>query len=140
MSTPAIAITPTGSWMKQSETLLSFGMIVGLVVMLVPLPQWLLDLLLAANLAATVLLLLVTLSAKRALELTVFPSLLLLLTLYRLSLNVATTRLILLEGDAGHIVTAFGNYVVGGELVVGLTIFLILVTIQFMVITKGAGR
>ena len=126
--------------MKQSETLLSFGMIVGLVVMLVPLPQWLLDLLLAANLAATVLLLLVTLSAKRALELTVFPSLLLLLTLYRLSLNVATTRLILLEGDAGHIVTAFGNYVVGGELVVGLTIFLILVIIQFMVITKGAGR
>jgi len=126
--------------MKQSETLLSFGMIVGLVVMLVPLPQWLLDLLLAANLAATVLLLLVTLSAKRALELTVFPSLLLLLTLYRLSLNVATTRLILLEGDAGHIVTAFGNYVVGGQLVVGLTIFLILVTIQFMVITKGAGR
>lgn len=140
MSTPAIAIPPTGSWIKQSETLLSFGMIVGLVVMLVPLPQWLLDLLLAANLAATVLLLLVTLSAKRALELTVFPSLLLLLTLYRLSLNVATTRLILLEGDAGHIVTAFGNYVVGGELVVGLTIFLILVTIQFMVITKGAGR
>ncbi len=108
--------------------------------MLVPLPQWLLDVLLAANLAATILLLLVTLSAKRALELTVFPSLLLLLTLYRLSLNVATTRLILLEGDAGHIVTAFGNYVVGGELVVGLTIFLILVTIQFMVITKGAGR
>jgi len=141
MSTPAITGTPlTKHWMKQSETLLSFGMIVGLVVMLVPLPQWLLDLLLAANLASTVLLLLVTLSARRALELTVFPSLLLLLTLYRLSLNVATTRLILLEGDAGHIVTAFGNYVVGGQLVVGLTIFLILVIIQFMVITKGAGR
>ncbi len=126
--------------MQQSETLLSFGMLVGLVVMLVPLPQWLLDLLLAANLAATTLLLLVTLSARRALELTVFPSLLLLLTLFRLSLNVATTRLILLEGNAGHIVTAFGNYVVGGQLVVGLVIFLILVTIQFMVITKGAGR
>ncbi len=141
MSTPAITGTPlTKHWLKQSETLLSFGMIVGLVVMLVPLPQWLLDLLLAANLASTVLLLLVTLSARRALELTVFPSLLLLLTLYRLSLNVATTRLILLEGDAGHIVTAFGNYVVGGQLVVGLTIFLILVIIQFMVITKGAGR
>ncbi len=141
MSTPAITAKPlNGNWMQQSETLLSFGMITGLVVMLVPLPQWLLDVLLAANLAATVLLLLVTLSAKRALELTVFPSLLLLLTLYRLSLNVATTRLILLEGDAGHIVTAFGNYVVGGQLVVGLTIFLILVTIQFMVITKGAGR
>jgi flagellar biosynthesis protein FlhA len=141
MSTPTTTTgTSTGHWLRQSETLLSFGMILGLVVMLVPLPQWLLDVLLAANLAATILLLLVTLSAKRALELTVFPSLLLLLTLYRLSLNVATTRLILLEGDAGHIVTAFGNYVVGGELVVGLTIFLILVIIQFMVITKGAGR
>jgi len=142
MSAPAVTAKTSGpsGWMQQSETLLSFGMIIGLVVMLVPLPQWLLDVLLAANLAATTLLLLVTLSAKRALELTVFPSLLLLLTLYRLSLNVATTRLILLDGDAGHIVTAFGNYVVGGQLVVGLVIFLILVTIQFMVITKGAGR
>jgi len=141
MSTPAITAKPlVGNWMQQSETLLSFGMLVGLIVMLVPLPQWLLDLLLAANLAATTLLLLVTLSARRALELTVFPSLLLLLTLFRLSLNVATTRLILLEGNAGHIVTAFGNYVVGGQLVVGLVIFLILVIIQFMVITKGAGR
>ncbi|MCP4784336.1 MAG: FHIPEP family type III secretion protein [Fuerstiella sp.] len=111
-------------------------MLVGLIVMLVPLPPALL----AANLGTTTLLLLVTLSAKRALELSVFPSLLLLLTLYRLSLNVATTRLILLNGDAGNIVTAFGNYVVGGQLVVGLVIFLILVTIQFMVITKGATR
>ena len=141
MSTPSTTTKPqVGSWMQQSETLLSFGMLVGLIVMLVPLPQWLLDVLLAANLAATTLLLLVTLSARRALELTVFPSLLLLLTLYRLSLNVATTRLILLDGNAGHIVTAFGNYVVGGQLVVGLVIFLILVIIQFMVITKGAGR
>lgn len=116
------------------------GMLVGLIVMLVPLPPILLDVLLAGNLGITTLLLLVTLSTKRALELSVFPSLLLLLTLYRLSLNVATTRLILLNGDAGSIVTAFGNYVVGGQLVVGLVIFLILVTIQFMVITKGATR
>lgn len=127
-------------WLQQSETLLSVGMLVGLVVMLVPLPPWLLDGLLATNLAFTTLLLLVTLSTRRALELSVFPSLLLLLTLYRLSLNVATTRLILLDGDAGNIVSAFGNYVVGGQLVVGLVIFLILVTIQFMVITKGASR
>ncbi|HIK92390.1 MAG TPA: flagellar biosynthesis protein FlhA, partial [Planctomycetes bacterium] len=116
------------------------AMLVGLIVMLVPLPPVLLDVLLAANLGTTTLLLLVTLSAKRALELSVFPSLLLLLTLYRLSLNVATTRLILLNGDAGNIVSAFGNYVVGGQLVVGLVIFLILVIIQFMVITKGATR
>ncbi len=141
MSTPSVTTKPiVGHWMRQSETLLSFGMLVGLIVMLVPLPEWLLDVLLAANLAATTLLLLVTLSARRALELTVFPSLLLLLTLYRLSLNVATTRLILLDGSAGRIVTAFGNYVVGGQLVVGLVIFIILVIIQFMVITKGAGR
>lgn len=127
-------------WLQQSETLLSMGMLVGLIVMLVPLPPALLDVLLAGNLGITTLLLLVTLSTKKALELSVFPSLLLLLTLYRLSLNVATTRLILLDGDAGNIVTAFGNYVVGGQLVVGLVIFLILVTIQFMVITKGATR
>ncbi|MCA9085933.1 MAG: FHIPEP family type III secretion protein [Planctomycetaceae bacterium] len=137
-------VTPVASsnisWMQQSETLLSFGMLVGLVVMLVPLPPALLDVLLAGNLGVTTLLLLVTLSTRRALELSVFPSLLLLLTLYRLSLNVATTRLILLDGDAGLIVTAFGNYVVGGQLIVGLVIFLILVTIQFMVITKGATR
>jgi flagellar biosynthesis protein FlhA len=141
MSTPSVTTKPiVGSWIQQSETLLSIGMLIGLIVMLVPLPEWLLDVLLAANLAATTLLLLVTLSARRALELTVFPSLLLLLTLFRLSLNVATTRLILLDGSAGRIVTAFGNYVVGGQLVVGLVIFLILVIIQFMVITKGAGR
>ncbi len=140
MSTSNTTKPVIGSWIQQSETLLSFGMLVGLIVMLVPIPEWLLDVLLASNLAATTLLLLVTLSARRALELTVFPSLLLLLTLYRLSLNVATTRLILLDGNAGHIVTAFGNYVVGGQLVVGLVIFLILVIIQFMVITKGAGR
>ncbi len=137
--TPTTSIAdPNG--LLQSETLLSMGMLVGLIVMLVPLPPALLDVLLAANLGTTTLLLLVTLSARRALELSVFPSLLLLLTLYRLSLNVATTRLILLNGDAGNIVTAFGNYVVGGQLVVGLVIFLILVTIQFMVITKGATR
>ncbi|MBL8816040.1 MAG: FHIPEP family type III secretion protein [Planctomyces sp.] len=140
MSTAVVSTTAKPSWMQQSETLLSLGMLTGLVVMLVPLPTWLLDALLAANLGTTTLLLLVTLSTKRALELSVFPSLLLLLTLFRLSLNVATTRLILLDGDAGHIVTAFGNYVVGGQLIVGLVIFLILVTIQFMVITKGAGR
>jgi flagellar biosynthesis protein FlhA len=122
------------------EAVLPLCLLVVLMVMLVPLPTVLLDLLLAVNLGATLLLLLITLGTRRALELSVFPSLLLLLTLYRLSLNVATTRLILLNGDAGHIVSAFGSYVVGGQLVVGLVVFLILVIIQFMVITKGAGR
>ncbi|MCA9034213.1 MAG: FHIPEP family type III secretion protein [Planctomycetaceae bacterium] len=139
MTQPSIN-KPGGFLSLKSETALSLAMLFVLVIMLVPLPQWLLDVLLAGNLGITTLLLLVTLSARRALDLTVFPSLLLLLTLYRVAMNIATTRLILLEGDAGHIVTAFGNYVVGGNLVVGLVVFLILVVVQFMVVTKGAGR
>ncbi len=140
MSESVPSVTPAAGLLQQSELMLSGAMLVGLVVMLIPLPPVLLDALLAMNIGITTLLLLVTISTKRAMELSVFPSLLLLLTLYRLSLNVATTRLILLDGNAGNIVNAFGNYVVGGQLVVGLVIFLILVTIQFMVITKGAGR
>ncbi|WP_437204142.1 flagellar biosynthesis protein FlhA [Planctomicrobium sp. SH664] len=128
------------SWLYQSETLLSVGLLAVLGIMLIPLPPVLLDLLIAANLSVTILLMLVTLNTRRALDLTVFPSLLLLLTLFRLSLNVATTRLILLSAHAGSIVAAFGNFVVGGNLVVGLVIFLILVVIQFVVITKGSGR
>ncbi len=125
---------------QRSELVLSVALLGVLVVLLVPLPPPLLDLLLALNLGLTILLLLVTLSATKALDFSVFPSLLLLLTLFRLALNVATTRLILLKGSAGHIVATFGNFVVGGSLIVGLVIFLILVIIQFVVITKGAGR
>ncbi len=125
---------------QRSELALSVALLGVLVVLLVPLPPPLLDLLLALNLGLTLLLLLVTLGATKALDFSVFPSLLLLLTLFRLALNVATTRLILLKGSAGHIVSAFGNFVVGGSLVVGLVVFLILVIIQFVVITKGAGR
>lgn len=128
------------SLLSQPETILSLGMLGVLVIMLLPLPPILLDTLLAANLSVSILLLLITLNTRRALDLAVFPSLLLLLTLYRLALNVATTRLILLTGHAGEIVNAFGNFVVGGNLVVGMVIFLILIVIQFVVITKGAGR
>ncbi len=125
---------------RRSDLLLSVAMLAILVVLLVPLPAMLLDMLLAINLGITILLLLITLGAREPLEVSVFPSLLLLTTLYRLSLNVATTRLILLHGDAGRIVSTFGGFVVGGNLVVGLVIFLILVLIQFVVITKGASR
>jgi flagellar biosynthesis protein FlhA len=124
----------------RSELVLALALLGVLVVLLIPLPPVLLDLLLALNLGMTVLLLLITLSATEPLDFSVFPAVLLLMTLFRLSLNVATTRLILLSGHAGTIVAAFGNYVVGGNLVVGLVIFLILVIIQFVVITKGAGR
>lgn len=126
--------------MRQSEMLLSMGLLGVLIVLLIPLPTFLLDMFLAGNLAITVLLLLITISVAQPLEISVFPSLLLLLTLGRLSLNVATTRLILLDGDAGKIVSTFGGVVVGGNLVVGLVIFLILIVIQFIVITKGASR
>jgi flagellar biosynthesis protein FlhA len=100
----------------------------------------LLDLLLAVSIASSLLILLVILYTDDPSEFTGFPSLLLFVTLFRLALNVATTRLILISGDAGHIIEAFGNFVVGGNYVVGIVIFSILVVINFVVITKGAGR
>ena len=116
-----------------------------LTVMLIPLPPFLLDLLLTANLALSLLTLLISMYVLRPLDFSVFPSALLLLTLFRLSLNVASTRLILLHGNegsgaAGQVIHAFGRFVVGGSYVVGAVVFLILVVIQFVVITKGAGR
>jgi len=132
--------SPNLGFAQRSETWLSISFLMTLIVLIVPLPTFLLDMFLAMNLAAAIMLLLVTLSAKKPLDVSVFPSLLLLMTLFRLSLNVATTRLILLNGDAGKIVNTFGDLVVGGNLIVGCVIFLILVTIQFIVITKGATR
>ena len=120
--------------------MISLALLMVIVVLLIPLPSAILDMLLALNLAMSLLLLLITLGARQPLEVSVFPSLLLLLTLYRLSLNVATTRLILLDGDAGRIVSTFGGFIVGGSIVVGIVIFAILVIIQFVVITKGASR
>src|SRR3954452_24047786 len=110
------------------------------ITMVVPLPKVLLDMLLAANISLAVVILLTSMVVQRALDFSVFPALLLVTTLVRLSLNISSTRLILLHGDAGHVIEAFGNFVVGGNLVVGLVIFLILVVIQFAVITAGAGR
>jgi len=99
-----------------------------------------LDLLLACSISLAIAVLIVTLSSTEPLELSTFPSLLLFTTLFRLSLNVASTRLILLQGDAGKIIQTFGGFVAGGSFVVGMVIFLILVIIQFIVITKGAER
>ncbi|MDB4756289.1 flagellar biosynthesis protein FlhA [Mariniblastus sp.] len=124
----------------RSELAIAVGALAVFIVLLIPMPTFMLDMFLAVNLALSVMLLLVTLNAKEALEVSVFPSLLLLLTLYRLALNVATTRLILSDGDAGKIVDTFGGMIVGNSMVVGIVIFLILVIIQFIVITKGATR
>ena len=114
---------------------------VGIVIMMVlPVPPVILDMLLTLNIAAAVLILLASLNVRRALDLASFPSLLLIATLFRLGLNVSTTRLILGTGEAGDVITAFGSFVIGGSVVVGLVVFLILVVIQFVVITNGATR
>jgi flagellar biosynthesis protein FlhA len=117
------------------------GGIFGTVLLLVfPVPPILLDLLLTVSIALALLILLIILYVEEPADFAGFPTLLLFVTLFRLSLNVASTRLILLDGYAGHIIEAFGNFVVRGNYVVGLVVFLILVLINFVVITKGAGR
>jgi flagellar biosynthesis protein FlhA len=114
---------------------------VGVVVMLVvPLPTQLIDILITLNLVGAVVILLTCMYVKRALEFSVFPSLLLIATMYRLALNVSVTRQVLLHAKAGNVVAAFGHFVIGGSVVVGLVVFLIIVVIQFVVITNGAGR
>lgn len=116
-------------------------MVVGIIVMfIIPLPTVLLDMLLAANITLSMVVILVSIYTTEPLDLSVFPSLLLFATLFRLGLNVSTTRLILGQGYAGEIILSFGDFVVGGNYVVGLIIFLIIVIIQFVVITKGAER
>jgi flagellar biosynthesis protein FlhA len=115
--------------------------IVSIVIMLVvPLPAQFLDVLIAANIAVSLLILLVAMQVSRPLDFAVFPSLILVATLFRLSLNVSSTRLVLDDGYAGKVIDAFGHFVISGNLVIGLVIFLILVVIQFLVITNGAGR
>ena len=125
---------------EHSNIILAVGMVTILATLLIRMPTPLLDILLACSLSLAVAVLIITLSSKEALELSTFPSLLLFVTLFRLSLNVASTRLILLQGNAGEIIQTFGNFVAGGSIVVGLVIFLILFVIQFIVITKGAER
>ena len=110
------------------------------VLMIIPVPPWILDLLLSVNIAIALVILLTTLFTENALSFSVFPTLLLIITLFRLSLNITGTRSILLHGYAGQVIEAFGNYVVGGNYAVGMVIFAILLVIQFMVITAGAGR
>ena len=123
-----------------AETYLAIGVVAIVGLLIVPLPAVVLDTMLALSIGLSVLVLLVAISSNDPLEFSVFPSLLLLITLLRLGLNVSSTRLILTQGRAGRVIDAFGNFVIGGNYVVGLVIFLILVVINFMVITKGAGR
>lgn len=125
---------------RNSDVVLAASVLLILGMMVIPLPPVILDVLLAANIAIAILILMVSLYITHPLEISVFPALLLVLTIFRLSLNVATTRLILGEGYAGEVIEAFGSFVVEGNYVVGFIIFIILVLIQFIVIVKGAGR
>jgi type III secretion protein V len=125
---------------RHSDLLLA-GMVVGIVaMMIIPLPTPLLDILITTNISLAVILLLVSIYIESALRIAAFPSILLITTLFRLGLNVSSTRLILLQADAGEVISSFGNFVVAGNLVVGAVIFLILTLIQFIVIAKGSER
>ena len=126
--------------LKHSDLAAAFAVVVVVVMMVVPLPAALVDLVITMNISAALAILIVTMYVPRALDFAAFPSLLLLTTLLRLAINVSVTRLILLHTDAGGVIHAFGSFVAGGNLVVGLVVFLILVIIQFVVITNGAGR
>ncbi len=137
---PALNATGLGRIAVHSNLFFAAGLVAILATLLIPLPTFLLDMGLACSISLSIAVLIIVLSANEALELSTFPSLLLITTLFRLALNVASTRLILLQGDAGTIINTFGNFVAGGNLIVGLVMFLILVVIQFVVITKGAGR
>ncbi len=134
-------VRDAGAFLKRwADALLAIGVLGMLVTLIMPVAPWVLDALLAINLAVSLLLLLVVINAKSAAELNTFPTILLFTTLFRLGLNVASTRLILTSGEGGRIIDAFGHYVAGDNLAVGLVVFLILVVIQFVVITKGSGR
>jgi flagellar biosynthesis protein FlhA len=130
---------------KSADLFVFIGVVGLLSIMIVPLPPFVLDLLLSTNIAFSLVILLVALTTRSILEFNLFPTILLLATLFRLSLNVASTRLILLHGQngtvaAGHVIQSFGRFVVGGSYAVGLVIFLIFVVINFVVVTRGAGR
>src|SRR4051812_2594217 len=125
---------------KHTDLLAAGAVVLVIVMMIVPLPPFLIDFFITLNICGALAILVSTMYLARALDFSSFPSLLLLTTLFRLAINVSVTRLVLLHGDAGHVVKAFGEFVVGGNIVVGLVVFLILVVIQFIVITNGAGR
>ncbi|PAE26757.1 flagellar biosynthesis protein FlhA [Bacillus sp. 7894-2] len=123
---------------RDLSVLMSVILIVAMLI--IPFPPWLLSVLIIINIALALMVLLTAMNMKEALEFSIFPSLILLMTLFRLGLNVSTTRSILSEGEAGKVVETFGSFVTGGNVIVGLVVFLILIIIQFIVITKGSER
>ncbi|GIO66841.1 flagellar biosynthesis protein FlhA [Paenibacillus sp. FSL M7-1455] len=126
--------------MKAKEITVLLGVIGIVLMMILPIPTWLLDVLLVINISLALLILLVAMNTKEALQFSIFPSLLLITTLFRLALNISTTKLILSEGFAGTVVSTFGSWIANGQIAVGFIVFLILVVVQFIVITKGSER
>ncbi|MFZ3172789.1 MAG: flagellar biosynthesis protein FlhA [Carboxydocellales bacterium] len=135
MSTPLVS-----SGFRYSDIVVAAAVIFMVIILVIIIPPGLLDVLLTINISLSLVVLMVAMYNKETLEFSVFPTLLLIMTLFRLSLNVSATRLILLNGEAGKIIETFGSFVLGGNPAVGFVIFLILVIIQFLVITKGAER
>ncbi|MGB1778879.1 MAG: FHIPEP family type III secretion protein, partial [Longimicrobiales bacterium] len=123
-----------------SDSVMVMAVVFIVALLVLPLPPFIIDLLITVSIASSLIVLLVALQTSNPMDLSAFPTLLLLLTLFRLGLNVGSTRIILGSGEGGEVITAFGNFVVGGNYAVGVVIFLILVAINFIVITKGAGR
>src|SRR5207342_3670308 len=134
------AVSREGAFSRYSDLVLVAGIVAIVAMMILPLPAWLIDMLVALNIASGLVLLLLGVYIASPLEVSVFPSVLLMTTLFRLSLSIATTRMILLHGNAGHIIDTCGKVVAGGNLVVGLVVFLIITVVQFIVIAKGAER
>jgi len=132
--------SPFARILKYSDILIAVAIITIVVMMIIPLPSFILDLFLTLNITFSLVIIMVAIYNIEPLQFSVFPSLLLIATLFRLALNVSATRLILLDGYAGEVITAFGNFVVGGNPLVGFIVFVILVIIQFIVITRGAER
>ncbi|MDF1506571.1 flagellar biosynthesis protein FlhA [Robertmurraya sp. DFI.2.37] len=126
--------------MRAKDLIVLLSVILIVAMLIIPFPTWLLSILLIVNISLALLILLISMNMSEPLQFSVFPSLLLLVTLFRLGLNVSTTRSILSKGDAGNVVETFGSFVVGGNIVVGLVVFIILVIINFIVITKGSER
>lgn len=126
--------------MSAKDLSVLLGVILIVVMLIIPLPTGMLDFLIIINISIALLIILVAMNTKEPLQFSIFPTLLLLVTLFRLGLNVSTTRSILGQGDAGNVIATFGSFVVGGDALVGLVVFLILIIIQFVVITKGAER
>lgn len=126
--------------MKFGDMYVALGIIAIVITIIIPVPLWTLDILLSLNISIALLILMISMYTKEPLQFSIFPSLLLITTLFRLSLNISTTRYILSDGYAGDVIEAFGNFVIRGNAIVGFIIFLIIVIIQFIVITKGSER